>query len=167
MPLLQSEGTLPPSGRSKPFACEARVLRPAPADRRRGGGHLAKIPQFENWTSSVRQYAYEQAVTYDKKWPSFKLVESKTNRKFSDEQAVSETLSLEGFGRRQNLQKTQRYREIEKLVGKDRFAPLLGSFVVKPEGQPTLVPESDKKTRADSGMRFGTSQKRVRRLKTA
>lgn len=121
---------------------------------------LQKIPQFENWTSSVRQYAYEQAVTYDKKWPSFKLVEAKTNRKFSDEQAVSDALSLEGFEEDKIYSKKLKgLGAIEKLVGKDRFAPLLGSFVVKPEGQPTLVPESDKRPELTRGCALEQAKK--------
>ena len=32
-----------------------------------------------------------------------------------------------------------------KLLGKKRFEELLGDYVHKPEGKPTLVPESDKR----------------------
>ena len=35
--------------------------------------------------------------------------------------------------------------ELEKVVGKKNFDPLLGEFIVKPTGKPTLAPVSDKR----------------------
>ena len=35
--------------------------------------------------------------------------------------------------------------DLEKLVGKAKFEPLLGSLIVKPQGAPTLVPLTDKR----------------------
>ena len=35
---------------------------------------------------------------------------------------------------------------MEKLMGKKAFAEILGDLVVKPEGKPTLVPVSDKRS---------------------
>jgi hypothetical protein len=34
---------------------------------------------------------------------------------------------------------------MEKALGKAKFAELLGGLVEKPQGKPTLVPESDKR----------------------
>ena len=34
---------------------------------------------------------------------------------------------------------------IEKALGKKEMENLLGKFIIKPEGKPTLVPESDKR----------------------
>jgi hypothetical protein len=34
---------------------------------------------------------------------------------------------------------------MEKALGKSKFSELLGSLVEKPQGKPTLVPESDKR----------------------
>jgi hypothetical protein len=34
---------------------------------------------------------------------------------------------------------------MEKLLGKKKFADLLGGLVVKPQGKPVLVTESDKR----------------------
>ena len=34
---------------------------------------------------------------------------------------------------------------MQKLLGKSRFDELLAAYVEKPQGKPTLVPESDKR----------------------
>jgi hypothetical protein len=34
---------------------------------------------------------------------------------------------------------------MQKLLGKSRFDELLASYIEKPQGKPTLVPESDKR----------------------
>ena len=36
--------------------------------------------------------------------------------------------------------------DMEKLLGKKMFTQLLGTYIVKPSGKPTMVPESDKRT---------------------
>ena len=36
-------------------------------------------------------------------------------------------------------------KEVEKLMGKQGFAEILGGLIVKPAGKPTLVPASDKR----------------------
>lgn len=35
--------------------------------------------------------------------------------------------------------------EMQKTLGKAKFDEILGGFIVKPQGKPTLVPESDKR----------------------
>lgn len=37
-----------------------------------------------------------------------------------------------------------------KLLGKNRFEELLSSLIEKPQGKPTLVPESDKRPAMNS-----------------
>jgi hypothetical protein len=34
---------------------------------------------------------------------------------------------------------------MSSLIGKKRFEELLGNYIEKPQGKPTLVPESDKR----------------------
>ena len=35
--------------------------------------------------------------------------------------------------------------ELEKLAGKKQFAAICGEYIEKPQGKPTLAPESDKR----------------------
>ena len=34
---------------------------------------------------------------------------------------------------------------MQKLLGKQKFNELLADYIIKPQGKPTLVPESDKR----------------------
>ena len=74
----------------------------------------------------------------------FKLVESRTNRKYTDEEAVIRAANAAGYldiFKKSLIPIT----EMEKLMGKKAFAEILGSLVEKPKGRPTLVPVSDKR----------------------
>ena len=39
---------------------------------------------------------------------------------------------------------------MEKAIGKKKFTEVLGDLIVKPEGKPTLVPETDKRPALNS-----------------
>lgn len=123
------------------------------------GEILLKLPKLEDWASSVKQYAYDEAVNNDRKWKGFKLVESRSNRRWQNEPLVAETLQMEGYTEEQIYNKKLKgIGDTEKLVGKKQFEPLLGSLVIKPEGQPTLVPESDKRPELQRGSALERAQ---------
>ena len=86
----------------------------------------------------------EAALNHGKQWSGFKVVEGRSNRKFSDEDAVAAAAKEHGY--------TDIYRqslitltEMQKLMGKKQFEEILGGLVIKPPGKPTLVPLSDKR----------------------
>lgn len=123
------------------------------------GEVLLKLPKLEDWASSVRSYAYNEAVNNDREWPGFKLVASRTVRQWSNAETVVETLQMEGFSEEQIYnRKLKGIGDVEKLVGKKEFEPLLGSLVIKPEGQPQLVPESDKRPALERGSALERAQ---------
>jgi hypothetical protein len=81
-----------------------------------------------------------------KKWQGFKLVEGKSNRVITDEAKVIELLEEELYSPEQFLNtKLKGLGDLEKLLKKAIFEKLLGHLVVKPQGAPTLVDESDKR----------------------
>ena len=109
---------------------------------------LKRAPQFTEWVNSILAYAQEKAITENKTWPGYKLVEGKSQRKWIDEDAAMQAI----FARCPELSedevletKLKTLTSIEKLIGKKRFADLLNDVVIKPQGKPTLVPESDKR----------------------
>ena len=108
------------------------------------GDILGKLDDLTKWANEIIAYAQDAAVSHGKQWPGYKLVESRTNRKYTDEDAVIEAARSAGYTdifKKSLIPIT----EMEKLMGKKTFAEVLGSLVIKPQGKPTLVPASDKR----------------------
>lgn len=109
---------------------------------------VRRTPKLIDWANSVAEYAQEKAINENKQWPGLKLVEGISRRKWVDEDQASDTI----FARCPELSEDEIFNmklkpitAIEKIVGKKRFAEILGDVVVKPQGKPTLVPSEDKR----------------------
>lgn len=112
---------------------------------------LTRADMFKNWLKAVEEHALDQAVNHDKCWPGFKLVEGRSNRIYSDAQAVATRLLEAGFA--EDVIYTREVKGItamEKALGKKEFALHLGDLIIKPPGKPTLVPLSDKRPEISS-----------------
>lgn len=105
---------------------------------------LGKLDDLTKWANEVIAYAQDAAINHGKHWTGFKVVESKTNRKYTDEAAVIEAANAAGY---YDIYKKSliSITEMEKLMGKKTFSEILGEYVKKPQGKPTLVPASDKR----------------------
>ena len=76
--------------------------------------------------------------------PRWKVVPGRSVRKVTDEGAMCERLKLNGFAEADFLEtKLLGIGKLEKLVGKKAFSADYSDLVTKPEGKPTLVPDSD------------------------
>ena len=105
---------------------------------------LDKLSDLTSWANEIIAYAQDAALNHGKQWRGWKVVEGRSNRKYSNEQAVIEAANEAGYHdifRKTLLPLT----EMEKLMGKQNFQTILGSLIVKPAGKPTLVPASDKR----------------------
>ena len=105
---------------------------------------LTVLPDLTKWANEVTAYATDAAINHGKEWNGFKVVESRSNRKYRDEDMVAETAKEHGY--------TDIYRQslipmtkMQKLMGKAKFEEILGSLIYKPPGKPTLVPSTDKR----------------------
>lgn len=115
---------------------------PATLDNIEIAAILAKADELVSWVTDVKEYALRQAlsgVTYD----GFKVVEGRSNRKYTDENAVVETVKAAGFDPYEHS--VLGITAMNALLGKKRFSELLGGLIEKPQGKPTLVPMSDKR----------------------
>ena len=105
---------------------------------------LGKLDDLTKWANEIMAYAQDAAINHGKEWAGYKLVESRTNRKYTDEDAVIRAAASAGY--RDIYKKTLiSITEMEKLMGKQTFKEILGGLVAKPIGKPTLVPASDKR----------------------
>lgn len=104
-----------------------------------------QIPMLTDWASAVADYVLSEAVN-GKQWPGYKLVEGRSNRKWSDEEAIKKVLAEEGFKQEDYIKMSlEGIGKIEKLLGKPEFAKKLGKLVIKPQGKATLAGINDKR----------------------
>jgi hypothetical protein len=107
---------------------------------------LSRKKLFEGWLTAVGDHALYEAVHNGKQWPGYKLVEGRSNRKYSDEDAVLNVLTSNGY-QKYDVGKFKLFgiTEMEKELTKKIFADLLSPLVIKPAGKPVLAPEDDKR----------------------
>lgn len=103
---------------------------------------LDKVDALTAWAADVKEYALQQAVS-GTAFPGWKLVEGRSNRKYTSEAAVA--AAVEGAGFNPYEKKLLGITAMQKLLGKSRFEELLAPYIEKPQGRPTLVRSSDKR----------------------
>ena len=104
--------------------------------------HDFKLPPLLTDSGDIKEYALQQAIS-GKEWTGWKLVEGRSNRRYTSEDAVSKAVKAAGFDPYEK--KLLGITAMQKLLGKSRFEELLAAYIEKPQGKPTLVPESDKR----------------------
>ncbi len=117
---------------------------PALMDLEEIGSILFITEQLKVWAKDVEDYASGQAMKGNP-IPQWKLVEGRSNRSISDKDAAIAALRATELGTDKFLKPEELLGigELEKRLGKKEFAALLGTWIVKPPGKPTLAPETD------------------------
>ena len=108
---------------------------------------LPKIDQLIAWGNDLKDYALSQAQS-GTHYEGFKVVEGRSNRKYTDEDAVARTVTEAGYDPYEK--KILGITAMSSLLGKKRFEELLGSLIYKPPGKPALVPETDPRPAMDT-----------------
>ena len=103
---------------------------------------LVRADELAAWAADVKEFALQQALS-GVRYAGSKVVAGRSNRKYTDEDAVADTVKKAGYDPYEP--KLLGITAMEKLLGKKRFAEILKGLVEKPQGKPALVPESDKR----------------------
>ena len=106
---------------------------------------LRKGETLVEWFSAVKEAALMRLLE-GIPIPGFKIVEGRSSRAWSNQDKALEALEAQGIKRAviyDSVPKT--LAQIEKMLGKQKFDEMVGEFVTKPQGKPTLAPESDKR----------------------
>lgn len=103
---------------------------------------LPRIDDLVSWAGDVKDYALQKALS-GTRFDGFKVVEGRSNRKYTDEDAVAKAVKAAGFEPYE--QKLLGITAMSQVLGKKKFEELLGELVYKPAGKPVLVPDSDKR----------------------
>lgn len=103
---------------------------------------LPQIDTLVSWAEDIKTYALQQALS-GVRYPGWKLVEGRSNRKYTDEAAVAAVVTNAGFDPYE--QKLLGITAMQKQLGKKKFDELLSGLVIKPQGKPVLAPAADKR----------------------
>ena len=108
---------------------------------------LAMKDLITKWIKGVYDFAYEKALSGEKQWPGYKLVEGTSRRTITNPEAAAKTLLDNGY-KEEDIFKPRELEGItnlQKVLGKKGVTEYLEAYIDKPEGKPTLVPDSDKR----------------------
>lgn len=109
-------------------------------------GLLPLVPVLKGWLEDFASHALQRALD-GATIKGYKLVEGRSVRQVTDQDALLGALLVKGYQRDDLLKKPElkAIGELEKLVGKKAFAEIGKPWLVKPQGKPTLAEESDKR----------------------
>ena len=107
------------------------------------GEILAMVSDFPKWIKDLEDYALEQLLA-GKEIKGYKAVEGRSSRVWSDEKKAFEVIIEDGTEEKDLYETTPlSLAKVEKLLGKKKFASLVGEYVTKSQGKPTLTLSSD------------------------
>lgn len=107
------------------------------------GTVLERGKNLVEWYEKVKANALE-AILNGTKIPGYKAVEGRSTRAWSNQDAALEKLQQSGIEKAVIYDSVPKsLAQLETMLGKAKFAELVGDFVVKPQGKPTLALESD------------------------
>jgi len=108
---------------------------------------LGRVDHLKNYADMIAKYALQEAVAGRHQWPGYKLVEGRSRRVYTDTKAIVKVLTAAGYKKAQIMkpQELIGVTDMTKLLTKKTFEELLGDYLEKPQGKPTLAPVSDKR----------------------
>lgn len=108
---------------------------------------LSQADDIERWLTAVKSYALDGVYSGKLELPGWKVVAGRSNRRITDESRAEQLLIQAGYGPadfdREPQLKT--ITDLGKLLGQKKLQEVLGDVIEKPEGRPTLAPETDKR----------------------
>lgn len=107
---------------------------------------LSRVDGLVRYAEKVKTFALDEALK-GHRWPGYKVVEERSNRKISDEAKAVTLLRKAGYTDDVIYKplEIQTITNLEKLVTKKKFAALLANVITKPPGKPALAPVDDKR----------------------
>ena len=109
------------------------------------GDILLRAQTLENWVKGLEEYAQTKLLSGGE-IPGWKLVEGRSVRTITDTDKAFGVLTESGYDSELLYErKPLGLTALEKLCGKKHLTELIGGYITKPAGKPTLAPVSDKR----------------------
>lgn len=111
---------------------------------------LSRVDGLIRYADKIKTFALAEALK-GHKWPGFKVVAGRSNRRITDAVKAVKLLRRAGYGDDVIYKplEIQTITDLEKTITKKKFGEILGSVVEKPPGKPTLVPADDERPEYD------------------
>lgn len=118
-------------------------MKPPLINNEEVGDILRRAQTLKAWVSDLEEYALS-ALLAGEDITGWKAVEGRSNRQFTDTDEAFKVLVKAGYDEAVLYErKPITLTAVETLLKKKQFADLLGDYVIKPPGKPTLAPETD------------------------
>lgn len=113
---------------------------------------LTIAPKFQDWFKDVAAYATSAMINDELKIPGYKIVRGRSKRLITDHEKVAEVLRTNGYLAEDYLKPAELLgiTKLEKNVGKKVIEHLVGDYIIKPPGKPTITSDSDPREAIDS-----------------
>lgn len=109
------------------------------------GKILLKAAGMNAWLSALEAVVFD-GISSGETVEDWKIVEGRSNRKYTDEAKVIDSLKKAGYSDDQIFtRKVITITAVEKLLGKKKSGEILKGLIFKPKGSPTLAEISDKR----------------------
>ncbi|EEU03763.1 hypothetical protein GCWU000322_00063 [Eubacterium saphenum ATCC 49989] len=106
------------------------------------------IPRAEliaDWLAAAKQYLLGECLA-GREVKGYKAVEGRAIRVWSDQDKALELLEQAGYDKALIYESAPlSLAKLEKMVGKKEFGELVGEYITRKTGKPTLAPEDDKR----------------------
>ena len=109
------------------------------------GEVLRRMDTISNYVTDVKEYVFD-CISSGEEVPGWKLVAGRSTRSFTNVDEAFDAIKAAGVDEALLYErKPITLTACEKLLGKKMFAEVCEPYIHKPEGKPTLAPESDKR----------------------
>lgn len=107
------------------------------------GEWLQKLEGLAAYARDLEEYA-QQALMEGRTLPGWKLVQGRSTRKWTDQDAAFRQMQADGFDEAMLYTRTPiTLTMAEKMIGKKKFAEVMSAFITRAPGAPKLAQASD------------------------
>lgn len=126
-----------------PLAGFEPLPQPATLSDEELGEWLQKVQGLATYAHDLEEYA-QTALMDDRSLPGWKLVQGRSTRKWTDQDAAFRQMMADGIHEAMLYTRTPISLTVaEKMIGKKKFAETMSAFITKAPGAPKLAPASD------------------------
>lgn len=126
-----------------PLAGFEPLPEPAALSDEELGAWLAKVQGLAAYAKDLEDYAHDVLLA-GRSLPGWKLVQSRSTRKWTDQDAAFQRMERSGIDEALLYTRTPISLTVaEKMIGKKKFAELMSAFITKAPGAPKLAAASD------------------------